>query len=108
MLELLIVLPNLYAAYTLSENNAYKTNLIYSFGYLPFIFYNVYIDSKVQVLYFLINWVLAVRGVMYFKKKEPTKQTYISPVNGCYHPTGNVDLNNPPQSGTGVLTRDKL
>lgn len=70
MLELLIPLPNLYAAYTLSENNAYKTNLIYSFGYLPFIFYNIHINSSVQVAYFLINWILAVRGVLDFKKRK--------------------------------------
>jgi len=64
MLELLIPIPNLYAAYTLSENNAYKTNLIYIFGYLPFIFYNLYIKELWQAGYFLINWILAFRGVM--------------------------------------------
>jgi hypothetical protein len=66
MLEYLIpLIPilNLYAAYTLSENNAYKTNFIYCFGYLPFIAYNVYIREFWQAGYFLINWVLAVKGV---------------------------------------------
>lgn len=72
MLELLIPLPNLYAAYTLSENNAYKTNLIYSFGYIPFIFYNIHINSPVQVVYFLINWILAVKGVYKVKKERKT------------------------------------
>jgi hypothetical protein len=63
MLEFLIILPNLYAAYTLSENNAYKTNLIYSFGYLPFIWYNFHIGESFQTIYFSINWVLAAKGV---------------------------------------------
>ena len=64
MIELLIPIPNLYAAYTLSENNAYKTNLIYSFGYLPFIVYNLHINEFWQAGYFLVNWVLAVKGVL--------------------------------------------
>ena len=63
MLELLIPLPNLYAAYTLSQNNAYKTNLIYSLGYIPFIIYNIHIKEVWRACYFLINWILAVRGV---------------------------------------------
>jgi len=63
MLELLIPLPNLYAAYTLSKNDAYKTNLIYSLGYIPFILYNIHIKEVWQAGYFLINWILAVRGV---------------------------------------------
>jgi len=73
MIELLIPLPNLYAAYTLSENNAYKTNLIYSVGYLPFIAYNLHISEFWQAGYFLINWVLAVKGV-YKVKKMKVKQ----------------------------------
>jgi hypothetical protein len=48
MLELLIPLPNLYAAYTLSQNNAYKTNLIYSLGYIPFILYNIHIKANLE------------------------------------------------------------
>jgi hypothetical protein len=66
MLEYLIPLipiPNLYAAHTLSQNNAYKTNLIYCFGYIPFIVYNVYIREFWQAGYFLINWLYAVKGV---------------------------------------------
>ena len=73
MIELLIPIPNLYAAYTLSENNAYKTNLIYSVGYLPFIAYNLHINEFWQAGYFLVNWVLAVKGV-YKVKKMKVKQ----------------------------------
>jgi len=73
MIELLIPIPNLYAAYTLSENNAYKTNLIYSVGYLPFIAYNLHINEFWQAGYFLVNWVLAVKGV-YKVKRTKVKQ----------------------------------
>jgi hypothetical protein len=70
IISFLIIVPNLLAAQALSQNDAYKTNRIYVFGYLLFIAYNFYIKEFGQVLYFIINWFLAVKGVIKYKKEE--------------------------------------
>jgi len=64
MLELLIILPNLTAQLMCSLNKAFYSNLIYSFGYLLFIYHNLKIGDPTQLKYFVILEAMAVGGVI--------------------------------------------
>lgn len=68
IISYLVIIPNIIAARTLSENDAYKTNKIYTFGYPLLIFYNIYINEFGLVIYFVINLYYAVKGVLKVKK----------------------------------------
>ena len=68
IISYLVIIPNLIAARTLSENDAYKTNKIYMCGYHLLIAYNFYINEFGLVLYFVINFYYAVKGVLKVKK----------------------------------------
>lgn len=68
IISYLIILPNIIAARTLSENDAYKTNKIYTFGYPLLIAYNFYINEFGLVIYFVVNFYYAVKGVLKVKK----------------------------------------
>jgi hypothetical protein len=70
IISYLIILPNIIAARTLSQNNAYKTNKIYTFGYPLLIAYNVYINEFGMVLYFVINLYYSVKGIIKFRKEN--------------------------------------
>jgi hypothetical protein len=69
IISFLIIIPNLIAARTLSENDAYRTNKIYTFGYPLLILYNLYINEFGLVLYFIINLYYAAKGVIKYKKE---------------------------------------
>jgi len=64
MLEYLILLPNITAGISTMLNNAFLANLIYCFGYIPFIVRNFRSGDRTQMIYFLIMEVMAVIGVL--------------------------------------------
>lgn len=67
-----LIIPNLIAGYMCMKNKAYQANLIYSFGYLLFIYHNFKIGDTSQLVYFSILEVMSVIGVMlyYWKKRR--------------------------------------
>lgn len=70
IISYLVIIPNLIAARVLSQNNAYKTNKIYTFGYPLLIAYNLYINEFGMVIYFIVNLYYAVTGVIRFRKEK--------------------------------------
>lgn len=64
MIELLAI-PNILAQFMSSLNKAFYANLIYSIGYIPFIWHNIKIGDPFQIKYFSLLEVLAVSGVIW-------------------------------------------
>jgi uncharacterized membrane protein len=64
MLELLITLPNILASIMCMFGLAYQANILFSIGFIPFIYRNYKQGDKVQLRYFIFLWVLAVVGVI--------------------------------------------
>jgi hypothetical protein len=117
MFELLIIIPNFIAQLACSMNKAYYSNLIYSFGYLLFIWHNIKIGDNPQLFYFSVMEIMAVSGVIWYiwknksdnslidKSKNPKPPIPQPRIVGGYQPVGNLDLSNPPKSGTGVPSK---
>jgi len=74
MIELLIIIPNILAQLMCSLNKAFYSNLIYSFGYLLFIWHNIQIHDQTQLNYFIFMEFMAVSGVLWYiwKSKKVT------------------------------------
>lgn len=94
-----------------SLNKAFYSNLIYSFGYLLFIYHNIKIGDTTQFYYFSILEVMALGGVVLYllkSRKHATKQPYYPPGNGGYGAVGEIDLTNPPKGGSGLPSRPPI
>ena len=63
-LEFLLATPNILAQFACMANLAFYANVLYSVGYLPFIWRNYKRGDKFQLNYFSFIWVMAVFGVV--------------------------------------------
>lgn len=70
IISFLVIIPNLIAAKVLSQNDAYLTNKIYTIGYPLLIVYNFYKGEFWQVIYFIVNWYYAIKGVIKYRKEK--------------------------------------
>lgn len=108
MLEFLIPIPNILAQFACMVDQAYYANILYSVGYLLFIYHNIKIGDTTQFYYFSILEVMALGGVVLYlwkHRKHAKKQVYYPPANGGYSAVGEIDLTNPPQGGSGFPSK---
>lgn len=63
-LEFLLSTPNILASLMYMFGLAFHANILFSLGFIPFIYRNYKQGDKVQLNYFIFLWVLAVMGVV--------------------------------------------
>lgn len=64
MLEFLIPIPNILAQFACMIDQAYYANILYSVGYLPFMYRNYKRGDKFQLCYFSFLWVMSIFGII--------------------------------------------